>query len=153
MISKNDCILLLTDLQESGVDIKDNILKVIGSTSIPMNVLKFINSHRQLDLTQFYDGLRKSYNNKKSKLYINLIKGEMDKADDILTTLLSYALQAELFCRKATDVQMFIRHARLKEIQIALYKYYDEFDLSVCQKLLKIIRTDIIACETIDGRR
>ena len=74
MITKNDCILLLTDLQDSGVDIGTNILKVITSPTVPMDVLTFINEHRQLDLTTFYEKLRKNYNNKKSKLYINLIK-------------------------------------------------------------------------------
>ena len=154
MISKNDCILLLTDIQESGIDIGNNIYKILTSENIPIDVLEFINSKRQLELTQFYEKLRKSYNNKKSKLYKNIVKEATDPSE-ITTILSSYGLQASLYSKtiEGKDVQMFLRHARLKEVHMALSKYYMDFDLSLCINLLKLIRADLIACETINGRR
>ena len=152
MITKNDCILLLTDLQENGTDIGDSILKVIKSNNTPIDVLKFINDHRELELTTFYNKLRKSYNNKHSKLYINIVKNT-DDIDGVTTTLASYALQAILFSKTSVDSQMFLRHARVREVNMALAKYFTDFDLSICLQLLKLIRADMIACETISGRR
>lgn len=152
MITKNDCILLLTDLQENGTDIGDSILKVIKSNNAPIDVLKFINDHRELELTTFYNKLRKSYNNKHSKLYINIVKN-IDDIDGVTTTLASYALQAILFSKTSVDSQMFLRHARVREVNMALAKYFTDFDLSICLQLLKLIRADMIACETISGRR
>lgn len=152
MISKNDLILLLTELQENGIDIGDNILSVIKSPSIPLDVVKFINDNRQLDLTSFYENLRKNYNNKKSKLYISIVK-DISDPEEVITTLSSYLLQAILYSKKCSDNQMFLRHARVKEINLALAKYFTDFDLSICLELLNLIKTDLIACETISGRR
>lgn len=152
MISKNDLILLLTELQENGIDIGDNILSVIKSPSIPLNVVKFINDNRQLDLTSFYENLRKNYNNKKSKLYISIVK-DISDPEEVITTLSSYLLQAILYSKKCSDNQMFLRHARVKEINLALAKYFTDFDLSICLELLNLIKTDLIACEIISGRR
>lgn len=152
MISKNDCILLLTELQESGIDINDNIIKVLKSTNIPLEVLEFINKHRQIDLTNFYNKLRNSYNNKKSKLYINIIN-EDTNPNELISTLSSYALQAVLYSRNVDNSQMFLRHARVREVNLALAKYFTDFDLSLCSKLLSMIKTDMVACEIITGRR
>ena len=152
MISKNDCILLLTELQENGIDIGDKILKVLKSRTLPMDVLQFINSKRQLDLTSFYEKLRKSYNAKKSKLYINIVKEEIN-TDEVIQTLSSYALQAILYSKTAMDGQMFLKHARVREVNLALAKYFQDFDMSICNELMRLIKTDMIACETISGRR
>lgn len=152
MITKNDCILLLTDLQESGIDIGDLILKVIKSNTVSIDVLKFINANRELELTKFYENLRKNYNNKRSKLYINIIR-DTDDVDNVTTVLASYLLQATLFSKTTADSQMFLRHARVKEVNMALAKYYTDFDLDICVQLLKLIRTDMMACEIISGRR
>lgn len=152
MIAKNDLILLLTELQDSGINIGNNIIKVIKSPTIPLDVLKFINDNRQLDLTLFYEKLRKSYNNKKSKLYISIVK-EIENPEETITTLSSYLLQAILYSQKVKDSQMFLRHARVKEINLALAKYFTDFDLTLCNQLLKLIKADLIACEQINGRR
>ena len=60
MITKNDALLLLSDLQDSGVQTKDAIKELMASRDVPISVLQFINKHRQLDLTGFYEKLRKS---------------------------------------------------------------------------------------------
>lgn len=152
MISKNDIILLLTNLEDSGVDVKDNIVKVLRSSEIPLQVLKFINDNRQLDLTSFYEKLRKNYNNKKSKLYISIVKEDTD-VGEVISTLASYELQAILFSKNLSDPQMFLSHARAKEVSLVLAKYFSDYDLSTCMELLRLIRTDLKACEIIGGRR
>ena len=151
MISKNDIILLLTELQDNGLEVNDKIIEVFRSPNIPINVLQFINDNRQLDLTSFYEKLRKNYNNKKSKLYISIVK-EITDPDEILTTLSAYNLQVILYSKKCTDAQMFLRHARVKEINMALAKYFTDYDLSICIELLKLIKADLLACETITMR-
>lgn len=152
MISKNDVVLLLTDLQDSGVDIGNAIIDVFRSSTIPLSVVKFINDHRPLDLTLFYEQLRKNYNHKKSKLYINIVK-EIEDPDEIISTLSAYQLQVILFSKKAENPQMFLQHARAREISLVLTKYFTDFDLTICLDLLKLIKADLLACETISGRR
>ena len=54
MITKNDTLLLLTELQESGVDVNSYFTKAIIAPNVSLEVLKFINDQRQLDVAAFY---------------------------------------------------------------------------------------------------
>ena len=77
MITKTDCILLLADMKNKGIDTTSALNEVVSSNSISLSVLKFINDNRGLELSAFYENLRKNYNNKKSKLsscFINSAK-------------------------------------------------------------------------------
>ena len=152
MITKNDALLLLSDLQDSGVQIKDAIKELMASRDVPIGILQFINKHRQLDLTNFYEKLRKSYNEKHSKLYISIVK-EVQNPEDVLITLSSLNLQILLYSNKANDKQMFLKHARAKEINLVLTRYFIDYDLTNCLKLLHLIRSDLLATEVINGRR
>jgi hypothetical protein len=86
MLNKNDLLLLLTTIQKEGKDVKSQINKLLTSPELSTEVIKFVNDNRPLEITQFYEQLRKSYNNKRSSLYINLVK-EPDRPFDVLTTL------------------------------------------------------------------
>ena len=152
MITKNDALLLLSDLQDSGIQTKDAIKELMASRDIPINVLQFINRHRQLDLTGFYEKLRKSYNDKHSKLYISIVK-EVQNPEEVLITLSSLNLQILLYSKNVQNKQMFLKHARAKEINIVLTKYFTDYDLTSCLKLLHLIRADLLATEVINGRR
>ncbi len=152
MISKQDVILLLTELEDKGINV-DNILRqVVISQSVPLSAIKFINDNRQLDLTAFYERLRKNYNHKKSKLYLSIVK-DIENPIDVITTLSSYGLQAALYSKQVEDSQMFLKHARAREVNLVLAKYYTDYDLTSCLNLLRLIKADLIACETITGRR
>ena len=148
MISKSDCMLLLTDLQDSGVDVKEPLSKLVKSRDLPINVVKFINDHRQLDLTNFYTKLRKSYNHKKSQLYGNIVR-EISDPKEVLTTLASLNLQILLFAKNLRDSQMFLKHARAKEINLVLTKYLTDYDLTNCLKLLRVIKIDLKTLEEL----
>ena len=50
MIAKSDVILLLTELQNNGIDVKEEISKVLSSSLIPLDVLKKIKEHK-LEMT------------------------------------------------------------------------------------------------------
>lgn len=148
MITKNDCYLLLADLQNKGIDTSESINELIKSTSIPMSVIKFINDNRQLDLLNFYEKIRKSYNQKKSNLYINIVK-EIENPNDVLTTLSAMLTQALRYSENVQDKQMFLRHARVDDITKVLSIYLTNWDLTNCIKLLKVIKADIKALEVI----
>ena len=77
MITKNDTLLLLTELQESGVNVASYFTKAIVAPNVSLEVLKFINDQRQLDVAAFYELLRKNYNSKKSPLYKNIVKEDI----------------------------------------------------------------------------
>lgn len=149
MITKTDCILLLTDLQNKGIDVKDYLEEAINNPTISLDVLKFINDNRQMDLTLFYRHIRKSYNQKHSSLYKNIVIEELKDPNESLTTLSALLTQILLFSKKVDNKQMFLRHARCNEITQVLNNYFKTYDLTTCIKLLRIIKADLKALEMI----
>lgn len=148
MITKNDCLILLADIQNNGVDTTQVTQELIKSNTLPLSVIKFINDNRQLDLSAFYERLRKNYNNKKSNLYKNIVK-EIDEPNEVLTTLSSLLTQILLYSRQLENRQMFLKHARSSEITMVLNNYFKSYDLTNCLKLLRIIKVDLKALESI----
>lgn len=148
MISKQDCYLLLADLQNKGIDTTEVLNQIVTTGEITLDVIKFINDNRQLDLTDFYETLRKNYNKKKSSLYINIVK-DIENPTEVLTTLAALNLQILLFSKHLENKQMFYRHARASEITAVLNNYYKTFDITNCIKLLRVIKTDLKALESV----
>ena len=148
MISKQDCYLLLADLQNKGIDTTEVLNQIVTTGEITLDVIKFINDNRQLDLTNFYETLRKNYNKKKSSLYINIVK-DIENPTEVLTTLAALNLQILLFSKHLENKQMFYRHARASEITAVLNNYYKTFDITNCIKLLRVIKTDLKALESV----
>lgn len=149
MITKNDTILLLSELEDDyGVNVEKMVDIAMRSPEVNVAVVKFINSHRPLDANKFYDKIRKSYNQKKSKLYINIVREDLENPVDALTILTSLCLQILLYCKQLDgDRQMFLRHMRYSEICQVLLNYSKTFDLVPCLKLLRVIKADLKAFE------
>lgn len=147
-ISKSDCLLLLKDVSSDKDQVDKAIAELLRADAPPLGVIKFINDNRQLDVTAFYKKIRKSYNDKKSKLYINIVK-EIEDPSEVLTTLAAMQTQILLFAKNATDKQMFLRHARSAEIASVLLNYFRTYDITNCLKLLKLIKVDVKALEYI----
>ena len=153
MLSKSDLILILTELgEDQNIDTTSMVADIVTAKKVPLDILKFINDNRQLDVTQFYTHIRKSYNQKRSKLYINIMR-EITDVNEALTTLASLNLQILLFGSKLEDKQMFYKHSRAEDITKVLTLYYQNYDLTNCLKLLRLIKADILAFETIQGKR
>lgn len=148
MITKNDAYILLADLADKGIDTTSAINDLASSVNLPLSVIKFINDNRQLDLTQFFERLRKNYNNKKSTLYGNIVK-DIEEPNKVLTTLSALLTQILLFSDKVNDRQMFLRHSRCNEITLVLNNYFKTYDLTNCIKLIRIIKADLKALESI----
>ena len=148
MITRNDCLVLLADLQSRGLDTKDAINTLMGTNQLPMSVIKFINDNRQLDLADFYNNIRKNYNHKKSQLYGNIVK-EIDDPQEVLTTLSALLTQVLLYSRKLENKQMFLRHSRASDISKVLTIYFNNYNITNCINLLRIIKADIKALESI----
>ena len=149
MITKSDVTLLLNDLQEKGVDINGYVRELYSTSSIPANILKFLNDNRSFDIANFYEKLRRNYNKKRSDLYINIVKEDTDDIEEVLTTLASYNLQVLLYARQLEDKEMFYRNSRVEEVTRVLNNYYKTFDLEKCVKLLSLIKADIKAFESL----
>ena len=153
MLTKNDLLLLLTDLQESGVNVTPQVTSLIRNPSISLDVLKFVNDQRQLDVAAFYELLRKNYNSKKSPLYKNIVREDNDNPDTVLTTLAALNLQILLFAKNLEDNKLFLKASRAEEITRVLNNYYQTYDLIPCYKILRLIKADLVAFEYIAGRR
>lgn len=152
MITRNDCILLLTILQNEGVDVTPQLEKTLQSKDVQVEVVKFINDHRRFDIAKFYEKLRKSYNAKKSSLYKNIVK-EIEDPKTVLTTLASLNLQLLLFCKNVEDEQSFLNQSRFQEINACLLNYSKTWDIIPCIQLLRIIKADLAAFEYFEGRQ
>lgn len=148
MLTRNDCLLLLREIQNNGVDTKPIVNKLIQSKTISTDVIKFINSNRELSLSKFYEKIRKSYNDKKSKLYKNIVK-EIEDPQEVLTTLSAMLTQIILFSKDIEDKQMFLKHAKSSEITSALNNYFITYDLTPCISLIRLIKADIKCLESI----
>lgn len=152
MITRRDCLLLLAELQQKGIDTLAMSQRAIRSSNIDLEVIKFINDHRQFEANMFYEKLRKSYNNKKSMLYKNIVTcDEIDCTGNVLTTLGALNLQILLYLDKVEDTKMLLRHLRYEEITQALLNYSRTFDLVPCIKVLQIIKADLKAFEYINN--
>lgn len=149
MLTKSDLILILSDMQNKGIDIKNNLMKAVRGDTISLDVLKFIEENRQLDISAFYTLLRKNYNSKKSPLYKNLVREEMNEPEDVLTTLAALNLQILLYAKKLDDNKLFLKHSRAEEITFVLNNYYKNYDLIPCLKLLRLIKADLKAFESL----
>jgi len=149
MLKKNDLILLLTQLQATGEDVTAQLRAVAKSSDIPLDVVKFINDKRQLDVTGFYEQLRKSYNNKRSSLYINLVREDIGEPEEVLITLASLNLQILLYAKHLENPQMFLSHSRAEEITRVLNNYYRTYDLVPVMTLRNLVRSDLKVFESI----
>lgn len=151
MITRRDCLLLLSELAARGIDTADMTRLALKSQDANITVIKFINSNRQLDANAFYEKVRKSYNHKKSTLYKNIVTcDEVDCSETVLTTLAALTLQILLFKNNVTDTRMFLKHTRFEEITQALLNYSKTFDLVPCIKVLQIVKADLKAFEYIN---
>lgn len=151
MITKRDCILLLSELEEKGVKVDSMMSRVMKSSDIDISVIKFINDHRPFDANIFYEKLRKSYNSKKSVLYKNIVTcDEVDCSSTVLTTLAALNLQIMLFAQNVKDVKMFMQHTRVEEINQVMLNYSKTYDLVPCIQVLQVIKADLKAFEYIN---
>ena len=149
MVTKNDCLMLLAELSDNGIDTKAATTDLIKSTSINTEVLKFIHKHRPLEVLEFYNKLRVNYNKKKSKLYKEIVQIDEKQPKDILITMSSLLTQILLFSNTVEDKALFLKHARAAEISKVLSNYFVTYDLTLCVTLLNLIKADLKALESI----
>lgn len=149
MIKKNDVLLLLTELQDNGEDVSKYISTLYKTKDIPIETIKFINNKREIDVASFYERLRSNYNHKKSDLYINIVKEDLNDLDEILTTLAAYNLQVLLFARKLDNKELFYKFSRVEEVTRVLNNYYKTYDIEKCRLILTLIKADLKLFEAI----
>ena len=150
MITRRDCLLLLSELSAKGVDTDNMVRLALKSQDANLDVIKFINDRRQFDANAFYEKIRRSYNHKKSMLYKNIVTcDEVDCSETVLTTLAALNLQILLYKNNVTDIKMFLDHTRFEEINQALLNYSKTYDLVPCIQVLQIIKADLKAFEYI----
>ena len=153
MINKSDLMTVLVALEDRGLDINQYMKKLISAKEIPLEVLKFILDNRGIEVANFYEGLRKKHNAKKSPLYHNIVK-EISDPEEIITTLACLLVQITLYSNKLpTNREIFQREVRAEEITRVLNNYYSTGSLDQCIALLKLLKTDLIVLEHISGRR
>lgn len=150
MITKNDTILLITEIQNNGVDCTQALKRATLESQVSLETLKFIDDNRPLDLKQFYEKLRKSYNEHHSKLYKNIVSFDADvEINEVPAILNSYTMQVLLFSKSLQNKQLFFKFSRLEEVYRCLHYYSKTYDLIPCVKMMNLLRADIKTLEEI----
>lgn len=153
MITKNDCLTILVSLEDRGINIDQQMKKLLTAKEIPIDVLKFILTNRGIEVANFYEMLRKKHNQKKSPLYHNIVKDITDP-EEVITTLACLLVQITLYSKKLTsNKDIFQREVRAEEISRVLNNYYVTGALDSCLALLRLLKSDLIVLEHISGRR
>ena len=152
MITKADCLSILVKLEDKGLDINPYMKKLAISKEIPLDVLRFISQNRGIEVSEFYEMLRKSHNQKKSPLYTNILK-EVNTPKDIILTLSCLLTQVILYGSKLENAESFLKEVRAEEITRALNTYFKESSIETGATLLKLIKSDLMVLEYIRGRR
>lgn len=150
MITKTECLGLLFELKDNGIDCTDRIKHLLSLSEPDIETIKFINDNKEFNVRKFYEKIRKSYNDRRSNLYINIVKEPTDNINpkDILCTLASLQLQILLF-NKTIDDNNFLQNMRFDEISTVLLNYYKTKDIIPCQKLLGFVKSDLKVLEEI----
>lgn len=150
MIDKTDIILLLSDMQKNNIDVSNDVKAVLNSNIIPLNIIKKINEFKSIDIINFYIKLKKSYNDKHSKLYKNIMRADENLLDDPKTALTTLsALLNQILLYKPEDRVMFYKHARGNEIAQVLSIYFKTYNIEPVYKLLALTKADIKCLEMI----
>lgn len=153
MITKNDCLTILVSLEDRGINIDQQMKKLITAKEIPIDVLKFILTNKGIEVANFYEMLRKKHNQKKSPLYHNIVKDITDP-EEVITTLACMLVQITLYSTKLqSNKEIFQREVRAEEITRVLNDYYATGTLDSCLALIKLLKSDLIVLEHISGRR
>ena len=153
MLSKSDCLSILVKMEDNGINIDQWMKKLVVAKNIPLDVLQFIAKNRGIEVINFYEMLRKKHNQKKSSLYINILKGE-DATQDAITTLTCLLVQIILYSNKLTDTKdAFLKEVRVEESTRALNEYFVNKDINTCLAVLRLIKTDLLVLEGISGQR
>lgn len=149
MITKNDCLLLLAELSEQGINTKEITSELVRNSKPSIEVVDFINQHRPFEVLTFYEKLRKNYNNKKSKLYKEIVQIDEKQPKNILITLSSLLTQIFIFSSSVEDKELFLKHSRAEEITKVITNYCKTYDLTLCISLLNHVKADLKALESI----
>lgn len=153
MITKNDCLTILVSLEDKGINIDQQMKKLLTAKEIPIDTLKFILDNRGIEVANFYEMLRKKHNQKKSPLYHNIVRDNIDP-EDLITTLACLLVQITLYSKKLpSNKELFQREVRAEEISRVLNTYYATGMLDGCIALMKLLRSDLLVLEHISGRR
>lgn len=143
--------MLLAEIESDEPDkqkVNNLTLKAIKNPNVDLEVLKYINSKRQLDVSKFYEKLRYSYNHKKSKLYKNIVKDTED-VDEIITTLTSLLTQIFLYSKNCLNKNLFLKHSRVNEIAKVVTLFTENYDITSGMKLLRLIKADLKCFESL----
>lgn len=146
MITRNDLIVLLGVLEKTYPEAKKFSERCLKNNSVDMEALRFINQVRPMDITLFYEKIRKSYNEKHSKLYLNIMK-EITETVEVIKTLSALLTQICIFSETIENKLVFLRHARADEIAKVIAEYVKTGDAVSAIRLLKLIKADIKVLE------
>lgn len=144
MITKNDCFEIII---KSNIENKKQLILELSPLPL-IEVIRKVNELRLLDVTNFYKKLRKSYNQKRSKLYKDLVR-EIDDPNKAAIILTIYLQNAMLYKSEVNGEELFRKSARVPEVLQVLINFFN-YDIIKTVDMLKTIRNDIKCLELFE---
>lgn len=145
MLSKLDVYQILFEMKAQNIQgAEENIKLISKSVEVPLDVIRYINDNRSLQITEFYEDLRRKSNTKASKLYKNLMK-EDKQPQEVLKTASSYVTQV-LIRAEQLDLQertIFYDNSRVKQISEGIHNYFNNGEIRSLLDVLTTVRKDI----------
>lgn len=144
MLSKQECYKILLDMRADGVNVNKPISQLASASTVPPEVIKFINENRNLAITEFYRVLRKKSNSTKNKLYKEIVT-EVQQPMDKVKALSSFITQGVIAGEKLElkERENFFKALRLKECAKALMNYFENSDIQPLLEMVLLIKNDI----------
>lgn len=154
MITKADCLSILVKLEkDQNINVDKYVKQVaLAKDTIPLEVLRFIANNRGLEVVNFYEMLRKKHNKDKSPLYTNILK-EISDPNEVVLTLSCLLTQIMLYGNKLSNPEAFYKEVRAEELTRALNTFFGDSNWEICKTVLRLVKSDILVLEYLNGRR
>lgn len=153
-VTRIDAYKILFEKKDSGEDVSKYLDAMTKSSSsqVPLEVLEFLGYIKKepTAFEEFAELLRSKSNNKKSKLYKELLN---DKAtiDDQVKSLSSYITNVLIACEKLEDEDTRVdlwNSSSISQVANALSMYFSTADSKIIEDMINNIRQKLIDCKS-----
>lgn len=156
-MTRVDAYKKLFEKKDQGVDVTQclELMATSSSNEVPDKVLEFLGylTPKSDAFKEFAELLRTKCNNKKSKLYKELLD-EDASIDDKVKSLSSYITNVLIACEKLDQSESQVdlwTTSEVARVAHSLSEYFTTANSEIINEVIDSIRTKLLACKSIEG--
>lgn len=164
MFLTQDCLDFLTNKKNQAtnsteINYLNKLIKaLLLDNKLTEELLSYMIKEQGLEVRNFYEYLRKQYNNRRSKLYKNLVREDFldQNVSEKVIVLTSLLQQITLHCKHLDSKRAqdsFLKQSRADEILESLHSYFSAGNEEYINQVLKLIQIDLKVIEMMAGTR